>query len=168
MGSTVGRKTFVGSLGALALAAASAYAAAAPEAEGARGRRHGRHEWGMAAHMARALDLTEEQRASFKQVLQETAKAQEPLRQQERELRQQIRQQLEGGSPDATAIGQLTIQAHGLAKQRRESWKGVTERLEGLLTPEQKTKLEEMKSRREERGRRTGPQREKRAPGAEL
>ena len=171
---TVGRKAVLGSLGALALATASASAVGLPESQGQPGRRHGGHLWGGPQRMGQALDLTEEQRASFKQLAEEHHKAVQPLRQQERELRQQIRQQLEGGNADATTIGQLTIQAHSIGKQLRESHAALMERFEGLLTPEQKAKLEEMKSqrgKRMERRERSGPRREKRgaaAQGAEL
>jgi periplasmic protein CpxP/Spy len=167
---TIARKTVVGSLGALALATASAYAVAVPEGGGRMGRMHGGRGWGGPQRLWRGLDLTEEQRASLRQILQEHHQAQEPLRQQERELRQQIRQQLDGGSPDPATIGQLTIQAHAVGKQRRESWAGVSQKMEGLLTPEQKAKLEELKSQRGQRERgRIGPGRQKRAaPETEL
>ena len=153
------RRAMVGSLGVLMLGA-GAYAANTPEDEGT-GRRHGRH--GMAPfRMARALDLTDEQRAAFKQILEEQHKASEPLRTQHRELREQIRQQLEGNA-DATTVGQLTIQAHAVGKQLHESRAQVRERFEALLTPEQKAKLEALKSQRgtRERGRPGRPRSEK-------
>ena len=147
---TVGRKAVLGSLGALALASASAYAVGAPEAGGRPGRTQGRGEWGgpMRMGMMGALNLTEEQRASFKQIVEEQHQAQQPLRQQERELREQIRQQLDGGNADPTTIGQLTIQAHALGKQLHESRAALMERFEALLTPEQKARLEQLKSER--------------------
>jgi protein CpxP len=146
----VGRKAVLGSLGVLILAAAGAYAAGVPEGGGP-GRRHGRHEFG-AFRMGQALNLTDEQRASMKQIMEEHHKALEPVRKQHHELREQIRQQLESGNADATAIGQLTIQAHGLEKQLHESRSDLRERFEALLTPEQKARLEELKSQREQRG----------------
>jgi protein CpxP len=141
-----GRAAVLGSLGALALAATSVQAGDEPG-------RQGRHQW-REMRMGRDLNLTDEQRASFKSIREEHRKAQEPLRQQHRELRQQIRQQLEGGNADPTAIGQLTIQAHALGRQLRESHAGLRERFEALLTPEQKARLEELKSQRGQRGQR--------------
>ncbi|HEX6739670.1 MAG TPA: Spy/CpxP family protein refolding chaperone [Vicinamibacteria bacterium] len=169
---TVGRKV-LGSLGALALAAASVYAVEGPGGEGHAGFRHGGRGWGGPMRMVRALNLTEEQRAQFKQLAEEHHKAQQPLREQAQALHQQLRQNLESGTPDAAAVGQLAIQAHAVEKQLHESRAQLMERFEGLLTPEQKAKLEELKSQRGQRGfDRSGPRRQKRtapdAPGAQL
>ena len=146
----VGRKV-VGTLGVLVLATAGAYAAGGGEPGDGPGGRHGRHGWGGRMGIMRGLNLTDEQRASFKEIAEEHRKAQEPLRKQHHELRQQIRQQLESGNADAATIGQLTIQAHALGKQLHESRAALKDRFEALLTPEQKAKLEERKSQRENR-----------------
>lgn len=136
---------------ALSMASAGVYAAGDPAAEGP-----GRHgpdgrRFGM-MRMAHALDLTEEQQASLKQMIDEQRKAVEPLVQQKRDLRRQIREQLDSEAADATTIGQLTIQSHNLGKQLRAAHEGMKERFESVLTPEQKAKLEQLKAERGKRG----------------
>jgi Spy/CpxP family protein refolding chaperone len=130
----------------LAVAAVSVYAQDAPEAGGRPGRMHAR--WGGPLRVARALNLTEEQRASVKALMEEHHQSLQPLREQERDLRQQIRQQLDGGSADPTTIGQLTIQAHAVGQQLHQSHAALMERFQALLTPEQKARLEQLKSER--------------------
>jgi periplasmic protein CpxP/Spy len=134
---------------ALALTVAGSGALAlANEGEGHRS--HGRR--GGFGRGMRALDLTEEQKASFKSIMDEQRKNSEPQRQQMQALRDQIRQQLDGGKADATKVGQLTIQAHTLGLQLREQHKRAFEKFEALLTAEQKAKLDQMKEERGKRG----------------
>ena len=100
----------------------------------------------------RALDLTDEQKASLKTIMQEERQASEPQREQIRTVREQIRTLLDGGKADPAEVGRLTIQAHTLGAQLREQHKRAFERFEAQLTPEQKAKLDQMKQEREERG----------------
>ena len=115
----------------------------------------GRHFRGRGAGFSRglqALDLTEEQKASFKSIMQEERQASEPQREQVRAVRQQIRELLDSGKADPAEVGRLTIQAHTLGKQLREQHKLAFEKFEAQLTPEQKAKFDQMKQEREERG----------------
>jgi periplasmic protein CpxP/Spy len=137
---------------ALSMASVGVYAAGeSPTADGPGRHGPGGRRFGM-MRMAGALDLTEEQQASLKQMIDEQRKAAEPLVQQMRDLRQQIREQLDSEGADATTIGQLTIQAHNLGKQLRAAHQGMQERFESILTPEQKAKLEQLKTERGNRG----------------
>ena len=100
----------------------------------------------------RALDLTDDQKASLKSIMQEERQASEPQREQMRSLREQIRGLLDSGKADPAEVGRLTIQAHTLGQQLREQHKRAFEKFEAQLTPEQKAKLDQMKQEREERG----------------
>lgn len=100
----------------------------------------------------RGLDLTDEQKASLKSIMEDQRKVSEPQREQIRALRDQIRQQLDSGKADEAQIGQLSIQAHALGQQLREAHKRAFERFEAQLTPEQKAKLDQMKDERGQRG----------------
>jgi Spy/CpxP family protein refolding chaperone len=131
----------------LALAAGAGSAAYAGGEGGHRGV-HGRGGF----HGFRALDLTDEQRTQAKAIFEEQRKASEPQRAQMRELRKQMREMLDGGKADATAVGQLAIQTHAIGQQLREARERGHERLLAILTPEQKAKLEQMKSERGKRG----------------
>lgn len=100
----------------------------------------------------RALDLTDDQKASLKSIMQEQRKASEPQREQIRAVRQQIRTLLDSGKADPAEVGRLTIQAHTLGQQLREQHKRAFEQFEAQLTPEQKAKLDQMKEERGKRG----------------
>ena len=82
----------------------------------------------------RGLDLTEEQRTQAKAIFEEQRKASEPQRAQMHELRKQMREQLDSGKADATAIGQLAIQTHAIGSQLREARERGHERLVAILT----------------------------------
>ena len=145
------RTTWAAALG-LALAVAGAgTVAVAGEGEGGHRGWHGRGGPG-GFRGFRALDLTEEQRTQAKAIFDEQRKASEPQRAQMHELRTQMREQLDSGKADPTAIGQLAIQAHAIGQQLREARERGHERLLAILTPEQKAKLEQMKSERGNRG----------------
>jgi periplasmic protein CpxP/Spy len=115
----------------------------------------GRHSRGRGAGFYRglqALDLTDEQKAAFKSIMEEQRQVSEPQREQIQAVRQQVRQLLDSGKADPTEVGRLTIQAHTLGLQLREQHKRAFERFEAQLTPEQKAKLDQMKQEREQRG----------------
>ena len=144
------RTTWAAALG-LALAVAGAgTVAVAGEGEGGHRGSHGRGGFGFRGF--RGLDLTEEQRTQAKAIFEEQRKASEPQRAQMHELRTQMREQLDSGKADPTAIGQLAIQAHAIGQQLREARERGHERLLAILTPEQKAKLEQMKSERGQHG----------------
>ncbi len=105
----------------------------------------------------RALELTDDQKAAFKTIMQEERQASQPQREQIRAVREQIRTLLDSGKADPAEVGRLTIQAHTLGTQLREQRKRAFERFEAQLTPEQKAKLDQMKQEREQRGPRRGP-----------
>ena len=142
------RTTWAAAVG-LALAVAGAGTVAIAGESGHRGS-HGRGGFGFRGF--RGLDLTEEQRTQAKAIFEEQRKASEPQRAQMHELRKQMREQLDSGKADATAIGQLAIQTHAIGSQLREARERGHERLLAILTPEQKAKLEQMKSERGKRG----------------
>jgi len=143
------RTTWAAAVG-LALAVAGAGTVAVAGEGGHRGS-HGRGGPG-GFRGFRGLDLTEEQRTQAKAIFEEQRKASEPQRAQMHELRSQMREQLDSGRADATAIGQLAIQTHAIGQQLREARERSHERFVAILTPEQKAKLEQMKSERGNRG----------------
>ncbi|MET0556868.1 MAG: Spy/CpxP family protein refolding chaperone [Vicinamibacteria bacterium] len=141
------RTTWMAAVGlAVAVAGAGTLAIAG---EGHRGP-HGRGGAGFRGF--RGLDLTEEQRTQVKAIFEEQRKASEPQRAQMHELRKQMREQLDSGKADASAIGQLAIQTHAIGSQLHEGRERAFERVSAILTPEQKAKLEQMKSERGKRG----------------
>ena len=76
----------------------------------------GRHgtPWLDPGFVARVLDMTEEQVADMRVILEETHEAVEPLRLQIDELGDELRELLEGSDPDPADVGSLTIEIHEL------------------------------------------------------
>lgn len=124
-----------------------------------RGKRDGQGMRGVRAGGFRQLNLTEDQKAKMKQIRETFAQSNKPLREQRRAKRQELRQASEGGTfNEALATQKLTEIAALDAKLMSERFKLHQEML-SVLTPEQKTQLEQAKAqrkaRREARGRRT-------------
>jgi protein CpxP len=112
-----------------------------------RGGRHGRH----GGDFMRSLNLTEDQKAQLKTMREQQREALKPVFDQERALREQIREALESGNPDASRIGQLEIQSHRLRQQIRAEREKAMASFVNVLTPEQKAQWEQMKQQREQR-----------------
>lgn len=107
--------------------------------------------------MARALDLSDEQKAQVETLSQRHRSEVEPLLEQSRQLRQDVQAALESGTPDATAIGQKVIAAHQTMEKVRASRDDFEEHFEALLTAEQRQTLTTLKQARERvRGDRKG------------
>jgi periplasmic protein CpxP/Spy len=160
----------IASLSAIALTASIAYAQTAqtdqnkgqggarPEWRG-RGRgKHGNHGWGgmRGGAFFRQLNLTEDQKTKLKQIRESFAERNKPLREELRSKRQELRQANQGGTfNEALATQKLTEMASLQAKMMGEEVKLHQEML-SVLTPEQKTLLEQQKAqfkaRRAERG----------------
>jgi periplasmic protein CpxP/Spy len=108
--------------------------------------------------MFRGLDLTDDQKAKMKQVSQSFRERTQSLHQQLRAKRQELRQTSEGGSfNEALATQKLQESASLEAKLMGEQFRMRQEML-AVLTPEQKTQLEqkraEFKARRANHGER--------------
>ncbi|MDY7094707.1 MAG: Spy/CpxP family protein refolding chaperone [Acidobacteriota bacterium] len=116
---------------------------------GQRGSHRGGH---FGDRLAERLDLTADQKAAWETLRDEHRAQMEPLMTQIHEQRDQIREALESGSADATAVGQLMINNHRLLEQIKASREALDEAFRGLLTTEQQQTLDEIKASRGERG----------------
>ncbi|HVF89905.1 MAG TPA: Spy/CpxP family protein refolding chaperone [Blastocatellia bacterium] len=102
------------------------------------------------------LDLTDAQKAQMKQIRETQQQTLQPLKQELRAKRQEIRKASEGGAFDEALVRQkLTEIAPLEAKLMAEQFRAHQEML-SVLTPEQRSKLDQMreqfKSKRGERG----------------
>jgi Spy/CpxP family protein refolding chaperone len=134
------------------------------ERRGGRGKGHG---WrGMRrGGFFRQLNLTEDQKARIKQIRQNFATQNQPLREQLRAKRQELRQASEGGTfNEALATQKLTEMASLQAKLMGERHKLHQEML-SVLTTEQKAQLEQSKAQIKERRANKGRRGEMRTPG---
>ena len=120
-----------------------------------RGRGEGRkgdHRGGFGGGMFHKLNLTDAQKASMKQIRESFGERTKSLREQLRAKRQELRQANQGGTfNEALAAQKLTESAGLQAKLMGEQFKLHQEML-AVLTPEQKTQMEQM--RQEFKGRR--------------
>ncbi len=110
----------------------------------------------MMGRMFSRLDLTDAQKAQLKQIRENRRQSLTPLLTEIRTKRQEIRRSNQGGTFDEALVKQkLTEIAPLQAKLIGERFK-LRQEMFSVLTPEQKTKLEQMreqfKSRRAERG----------------
>lgn len=157
----------IASLSAVALAAPIAYAQSTSTAQegqqvtrgehGGHGKRWGRgHRGGRDGLFFRGINLTEDQKTRMQQVRTSFGERTKSLREELRTKRQELRQSSEGGTfNEAVATQKLSEMAGLQAKLMGERFKMRQEML-SILTPEQKTQLEqkraEFKAKRAERG----------------
>jgi Spy/CpxP family protein refolding chaperone len=115
----------------------------------------------MAQHMefmAKALDLTDEQKAAAQKIHAEVFAKAKPLMEQSEKQWQEIHDMLESGSPDATAIGERMIAAHATREQLSALHEDAMAKFSALLNADQLEKLKKFKEMHEREGfRRHGP-----------
>lgn len=171
MKKILGFKTLaIASLSAIALTASIAIAQSVQtdqsKQQGARQEWRGRgrgdhkeHGWGgmRDGGFFRQLNLTDDQKAKIKQIRESYAERNKPLREQLHAKREELRQASEGGTfNEALATQKLTEMASLEAKLMGEGFRLHQEML-AVLTPEQKTQLEQQKEQfKTRRGQRPG------------
>ena len=113
-----------------------------------RGRGEGRkgdHRGGFGGGMFEKLNLTDAQKASMKQIRESFGERTKSLRQQLQAKRQELRQANQGGTFNEALTAQKLTESAGLqAKLMGEQFKLHQEML-AVLTPEQRTQLEQMR-----------------------
>jgi Spy/CpxP family protein refolding chaperone len=115
----------------------SAAVALAQPAPGTRQQRAGR-----GARLAEYLQLTPEQAAAAKQLRSDTAAAMKPLVQNAQDLRKQLDAAMSATSPDAAAIGKLTLALRTARDEMRSARQASEAKFVALLTPDQKAKFD--------------------------
>ena len=102
--------------------------------------------------IARALGLTDQQQEKVRQILDEQRPQREALQEKIQANRDALRQMLEDGAADATAVGELVLEGRKLHDQGRAMRVADTKKIRALLTPEQQTKFDAIEALREEHG----------------
>jgi protein CpxP len=115
--------------------------------KGGHGRHMGGRGWGgMHGAFFKQLNLTDDQKAKMKAIRESYGERNKPLREQLRAKRQELRQASEGGTFNEALATQKLTEMAGL--QAKLMGQGFTLRQEmmSVLTPEQKTQLEQQKA----------------------
>jgi Spy/CpxP family protein refolding chaperone len=112
------------------------------------------HGFGMEGHMmgffAKYLNMTDEQKAQMKAVLEKERPALQPLLQQVHQMEQQLKPYEEGTYDAAKVQAAVAQQAQTLVQLKVEESR-IHNELFQLLTPEQQSKLKQFEANREAR-----------------
>ena len=128
--------------------------------KGERGARHGRRGGGKFGRhggrsMFRGVELTDAQKASLKQLRQASRERTQPVREQLRAKRQELRLAQSGGTFNEALAAQKLTETAGLKARLMAERHRLQQESLAVLTPEQRTQLEQ---RRQQRGSRRGSQ----------
>lgn len=108
------------------------------------------------AFLIEFLMLTDEQVAQIEQLASDLQAAVEPLREERRGLREELREELNVEEPDAFVVGGLAIAVHELGELIRSARSEFRAAFEAVLTAEQLEALRELKDKRGGRRHRRG------------
>ena len=117
---------------------------------------HG-HEFGMGGpgmggprmeFLARQLNLTDDQKTQMKAIAEKERPTMQPLRQQERQIDQQLRQYVEG-KYDATSVQNLAAQKAQIQTQLTVAETQLLNQLYQVLTEDQKAQLKQIETNHE-------------------
>jgi Spy/CpxP family protein refolding chaperone len=111
-------------------------------------RRPGRRVSRGGAALAEYLGLTEPQKADWRALHEQRREQMEPMREEGRALRKKLREAVEAASPDATAVGQVTLALEAHHKKMSAEREAFRQKLEGLLDPAQREKLKAFEAAR--------------------
>lgn len=108
--------------------------------------------------LADFLELTDEQIEEARLLAEDLKAALQPLREQARATRREVRAALGEDNPDPTRVGTLVIDQHRLRQEMKALVTAAVEDFRALLTSEQQELLDRFReSRRGRRGQRGGP-----------
>lgn len=102
----------------------------------------------MVEHMARALSLTDAQQTQIKAILETAKAADEPRRSKMEEVHEQLEAATANGQFDETQVRGLANQQAQLMADSIVEHERVKSKIYAILTPEQRTKADEMHKHR--------------------
>ena len=104
-------------------------------------------------HVARQLNLTDEQGDEWKQIVEALHESVQPLLEEAKALHQELRDLTESANPDPTVVGQLHLDAAALHKDVRALHENAQTDLRAILTAEQLAVWDELQEGAPKRGR---------------
>jgi Spy/CpxP family protein refolding chaperone len=99
-----------------------------------------------ASKLAETLQLAPDQKIAFDSLHKDLAAIVEPLLVQAQTAHAQLHSLLTADRPDATAIGNQLLAVHAIEKQIDAAHKATAQKVEALLTPDQKAKFEALQA----------------------
>jgi Spy/CpxP family protein refolding chaperone len=93
-----------------------------------------------------ALNLTDQQVTQMQEIQRQRFEASRDLRQQVQAKAKELREAVQSGGSNATAIGQLVLDTQALRKQIQEQDVRFRDQLQAVLDAEQKQKLAELQA----------------------
>jgi len=99
--------------------------------------------------LAKALNLTADQKATAQKLHAELAAKAKPLMDQQHQQWEQLHTLLDSDNPDATEVGQQMIAAHATGRQLKALHEDFMTRFSAVLTPDQLTKFNQFKEMHE-------------------
>ena len=158
------QKLVITFVAAIALAVPVALAQSTGSGEGSQKRHHAKMRMGkhrgqsgamLQGRFMRSLELTDAQKAQMKQIRQSNRESLKPLREQLRAIRQEVRQSTQSGTFDEAFVTRKLTEAASLQAKLMGAQFNAHQETLSALTPEQKTRLDEMraqfKAKQEER-----------------
>ncbi len=112
------------------------------------GKRGGHHRGGLTL---RGLDLTDEQKAKVKQIVEESKTKTQPIHESLKANHQKMDEATANGAFDEAAVSAIATEKGNLSAQMTVEHLRVKSQVFSILTAEQKTKAAEMKSKMQER-----------------
>lgn len=100
--------------------------------------------------LAKSLNLTDDQKAQMKTIMEKNHTTLKPLMQQSHQIEQQLRQYVEGPY-DETKVRTLATQKAQIEVELTVAHTRVHNQLYQLLTPDQQAKVKEMEAKHEAR-----------------
>lgn len=122
-----------------------------------RGGRRGPFGPEMIEHMSRELNLTDAQKTQVKTVLDEAMTGEDARRAKDEELHKQLESITANGQFDETQVRNIANQQGALMADRIVEHERIKSKIFAVLTPEQRTKAEELHKRGGGHGPRHGP-----------
>lgn len=130
---------------ALAVGPAAAFPGGPPPGEPEAGPFAG-HRW---EALVEVLELSPEQQAQAQALREDLRATAEPLIEELRTARDDLRDLLESEAPDPTTVGEMVLSAHALRQELRAAHQAHIDELAALLTPEQLERFETLQAARE-------------------
>lgn len=121
------------------------------ERGGRRGHRGGKRGGHFGGRELRGVELTDAQKASLKQLRQSFRERTQPVREQLRAKRQELRQAQSGGQFNESLAAQKLTETAGLKARLMAERHRLRQESFALLTAEQRTQLEQRRQQREQR-----------------